>query len=78
MTLGRVTIATSDFTPLPFYSYDDLADPNATDNNLTHFSVERDEKYVLPAISQGPSPRRAARVQTACGCLRHHGRPPRR
>ena len=42
MTLGRVTIATSDFTPLPFYSYDDLADPNATDNNLTHFSVERD------------------------------------
>ena len=41
MTLGRVTIATSDFTSLPFYSYDDLADPNATDNNLTHFSVER-------------------------------------
>ena len=27
MTLARITIATSDFTPPPFYSYDDLDDP---------------------------------------------------
>lgn len=50
MSLARITIATSDFTPLPFYSYNDLSDPNATDINLTHFSVARDEAYILPLI----------------------------
>lgn len=50
MTLARITIATSDFTPPPFYSYDDLQDPSATDENLAHFSVQRDEAFVLPAI----------------------------
>lgn len=52
MSLARITIATSDFTPLPFYSYNDLLDPAGTDINLTHFSVARDETYILPSIKE--------------------------
>jgi O-glycosyl hydrolase len=51
MTLARVTIATSDFTPPPFYSYDD----GAADPELQRFSVEKDEAFVLPAIKEALS-----------------------
>lgn len=45
-SVARITIATSDFTPLPFYSYaDDGPDPH-----LATFNVSRDEAYILPAI----------------------------
>jgi O-glycosyl hydrolase len=50
LTLARITIGTSDFAPLPFYTYNDLADPYDTDVNLTQFSVAHDEAYVLPTI----------------------------
>ena len=51
MTLARITIATSDFTPPPFYSYDD----GAADAELQRFSVEKDEAFVLPAIKEALS-----------------------
>jgi O-glycosyl hydrolase len=47
--LMRITIGTSDFCPLPFYSYDDLAE-NETDVNLEKFSISRDEEFILPAL----------------------------
>lgn len=43
--LLRVCIGSSDFTRLPFYSYDDDWDPH-----LNHFSIRPDEKLVLPLI----------------------------
>ena len=51
MTLARITIATSDFTPPPFYSYDD----GAADPELQRFSIEKDEAFVLPAIKEALS-----------------------
>ena len=64
MSLARITIATSDFTPLPFYSYNDLPDPGATDINLTHFSVARDEAYILPSIKAALSAAQAPGLDT--------------
>jgi O-glycosyl hydrolase len=49
MNLMRLTIATSDFTTLPFYSYDDT-DNNEPDETLSHFSIAADEAFMLPAI----------------------------
>jgi len=43
--LLRVAIGTSDFTPLPFYSYAD-----GEDSSLDKFSIHRDEEFVLPMI----------------------------
>jgi len=47
MNLMRITIGTSDFAPLPFYSYDDSDDP---DEDLVNFSIAPDEAFVLPAL----------------------------
>jgi O-glycosyl hydrolase len=49
MNLMRLTIGTSDFNPLPFYSYDDTSNNNP-DNTLSSFSISADETFVLPAI----------------------------
>lgn len=47
MNLMRITIGTSDFCPLPFYSYDDSETPDPT---LAKFSTSLDELYIIPAI----------------------------
>lgn len=56
MSLMRITVATSDFCPLPFYSYDDAASP---DEDLSGFSIEKDEEFILPVL------RDVARTYTA-------------
>lgn len=47
LSVGRICIASSDYSP-ELYSYDDVA----FDEKLEHFSVERDEKYVIPMIKE--------------------------
>ncbi|MFN9952389.1 MAG: hypothetical protein ACK55I_04755, partial [bacterium] len=47
----RITIGTSDFCPLPFYSYDDVA-IGEVDLNLERFSTQRDEEYIIPMIQE--------------------------
>lgn len=49
MNLMRICIGTSDFTPEPWYSYDDVPD-GETDVPLRRFSIEKDRKYVLPIL----------------------------
>ncbi|HOZ47488.1 MAG TPA: glycoside hydrolase family 30 beta sandwich domain-containing protein [Candidatus Hydrogenedentes bacterium] len=49
MNLMRVCIGTSDFAPLPYYSYDDLP-PGEADPELAQFVVEKDREYVLPTL----------------------------
>lgn len=51
MSLMRVTVGTSDFCPLPFYSYDDLP-AGQTDPSLKYFSVERDQEFILPVLRE--------------------------
>ena len=45
LNVGRVTIASSDYSA-ELYSYDDVPGDTALD----HFSIERDEAYILPMI----------------------------
>ena len=45
LSIGRLTIASSDYSA-ELYSYDDVPG----DTLLTHFSIERDEPYILPMI----------------------------
>lgn len=47
LSIGRLCIASSDYSP-EIYSYDDVA----FDTELKHFSVERDERYVIPMIQE--------------------------
>ncbi len=47
LSIGRVSVAASDYSA-EIYSYDDVKD----DMNLEHFSLEKDEKYVIPMIQQ--------------------------
>lgn len=47
ISLGRICIASSDYSP-EIYSYDDVADDTA----LLHFSVKRDERYIIPIIKE--------------------------
>lgn len=54
MSLMRVTIATSDFCPLPFYTYDDMP-PGETDVSMDHFSIARDEEFILPVLREAAS-----------------------
>ncbi|MBI1318455.1 MAG: hypothetical protein GC168_05815 [Candidatus Hydrogenedens sp.] len=49
MNLMRICIGTSDFVGEDWYSYCDTPD-NAPDPELTHFSIEKDRAYVLPAL----------------------------
>lgn len=49
MNLMRLCIGTPDFTGDPWYSYNDLP-PGETDPELKQFSIERDRRYILPAI----------------------------
>jgi len=49
INLSRICIGTPDFTPEPWYSYDDL--PNGeSDEKLHRFSIEKDRHYVLPVL----------------------------
>jgi len=50
--LARITIGTSDFAPLPFYTYDDLNTSIDCDEDLDQFSIAEDETYVLPLINK--------------------------
>lgn len=47
LTNGRLTIGSSDYSA-ELYSYDDVE----VDVALSHFSIERDEKYIIPIIKQ--------------------------
>ena len=47
LSVARLCIGSSDYSP-EIYSYDDVAG----DVSLTHFSVARDEKYVIPMIRE--------------------------
>lgn len=47
LTVGRLTIAASDYSA-DLYSYDDVPGDEA----LAHFSIERDEAYILPMIRE--------------------------
>lgn len=49
MNLMRVCIGTSDFTGVPYYTYDDMPE-GETDPDLARFSIEKDRAHVLPAI----------------------------
>ncbi len=47
LSVGRLTVGSSDYSA-ELYSYDDVP----FDTYLKHFSVERDEKYVIPMIKE--------------------------
>ncbi len=47
LSIGRLSIGASDYSA-ELYSYDDVAGDTA----LVHFSVERDEKYIIPMIKE--------------------------
>lgn len=47
LSVGRICIGSSDYSP-EIYSYDD----HPFDTSLEHFSVERDEKYIIPMIKE--------------------------
>lgn len=49
LSMMRVPIAASDFSVGAAYSYDDMRSGQA-DPSLAHFSIARDEAYVLPVI----------------------------
>ncbi len=49
MNLLRLCIGSPDFTGDPWYSYNDLP-AGETDLELKRFSIERDRRYILPAI----------------------------
>lgn len=49
MNLMRLTVATSDFCPPPFYSYDDSDEP---DLNLSKFTIEQDREFILPVLKE--------------------------
>ena len=47
LSVGRICVASSDYSP-EIYSYDDYP----FDTSLEHFSIERDEKYIIPMIKE--------------------------
>ena len=47
LSVGRICIGSSDYSP-ELYSYDDVP----FDTALTHFSVERDETYIIPTLRE--------------------------
>lgn len=47
LQIGRIPIGSCDYSP-ELYSYDDIKDDTA----LAHFSVEKDEAYILPMIHE--------------------------
>ena len=47
LQVGRICIGSCDYAP-EIYTYDDVPD----DFTLTHFSVARDEKYIIPIIKE--------------------------
>ena len=47
LSVGRVCVGSCDYSP-EIYSYDDYP----FDTSLEHFSVERDEKYIIPIIKE--------------------------
>ena len=49
MNLVRICIGTSDFTGEDWYSYDDMP-LGQTDEELSNFSIAKDEEYVIPTI----------------------------
>ncbi len=47
LTVGRLSIGSSDYSA-ELYSYDDVP----FDTELKHFSIERDERYIIPMIKE--------------------------
>ena len=47
LNVGRICVGASDYSP-EIYTYDD----HPFDTSLEHFSIERDEKYVIPMIKE--------------------------
>ena len=54
MNLMRVCIGTSDFTGVPYYTYDDVP-AGETDPELTRFSIAKDRDQVIPVIKAARS-----------------------
>lgn len=50
LNLMRITAGTSDFCPLPFYSYDDALEGEGPDLSLSGFSIEKDNDFILPVL----------------------------
>jgi beta-glucosidase len=51
LNLMRITIGTSDFCPLPFYSYDDMP-AGSKDPLLRNFNTTADESYIIPILQE--------------------------
>lgn len=51
MNLMRICIGTPDFTGDPWYTYDDMPE-GQTDEQLEHFSIDKDRRYILPIIKK--------------------------
>jgi len=49
MNIMRICIGTPDFTGEPWYSYDDMP-AGRKDEQLEHFSIEKDRAYILPIL----------------------------
>lgn len=49
LDLFRICIGTSDFTGGPWYTYDDMP-PGETDEDLSEFTIAKDQEYIIPAI----------------------------
>ena len=47
LSVGRICIGSCDYSP-EIYSYDDVA----FDTELTHFSIARDENYIIPMLKE--------------------------
>ena len=47
LSVGRICIGSSDYSP-ELYSYDDVEN----DITLEHFSIERDERYIIPILKE--------------------------
>ncbi len=47
LSVGRISIGSCDYSP-ELYSYDDTEN----DVSLKHFSIERDEKYIIPMLKE--------------------------
>jgi glucosylceramidase len=51
MNQMRICIGTPDFTGEPWYSYCDH-DTSEPDPELSHFSIEKDKKYIIPVLKE--------------------------
>ncbi len=77
MSLMRICIGTPDFTASSWYSYDDMP-AGQTDPELKHFSIDKDQAYVLPilklALQKNPDLLFFASVWSPPGWMKTNGK----